>query len=123
MQRKVLPSLSASLDAHVYLVVKTECKTVVHTLKYEGLARSIQELLPEVRNVVVPSLEEWLDGSVAHDSFVKSLSEVEHDPVFIVHTSGTTGTANRALDMNAFTEQIWRPKTSCVHAWTSVCDR
>lgn len=98
VQRKaLLSSLFASLDAHVDLVAKTDCKTVIHTMEYEGLARSIQEILPDVRSVVVPNLEEWFNSSVSHYNSAKSFSEAEHDPVFIVHTSGTTGITNRAL--------------------------
>jgi acyl-coenzyme A synthetase/AMP-(fatty) acid ligase len=44
---------------------------------------------------MAPTLEEWLDDTELKPvfSFTKSYAEVEDDPVFVVHTSGTTGTS------------------------------
>jgi acyl-coenzyme A synthetase/AMP-(fatty) acid ligase len=92
-KRILCASLFASLDAHVYLATQLDCIAFLHSKGYEDLSQSIQVNLPGTKSVRVPSLDDWLTGTelVPHYPFDKGLADIEDDPVFVVHTSGTTG--------------------------------
>ncbi|KAL1306212.1 hypothetical protein AAFC00_004308 [Neodothiora populina] len=93
--RKVLlPSLLASVEGHVVLAQKLDCKAVVYTPDTISIAQSISSGVPTVKLVEAPGFEELIDDSMLapHYPYEKTFDESEWDPVFVVHTSGTTGT-------------------------------
>ena len=59
----------------------------------ERLIKPIQEDLTAMPFIEVPPLSAWLDGDqVDRYPYKKTYEEAKNDPIWIVHTSGTTGT-------------------------------
>lgn len=71
-----------------------DCQHIVHSKELEELAYEIREQFPQAPCFLAPGVDEWLhehESSVPDYPWTKTFDEVEWDPVYIVHTSGTTG--------------------------------
>lgn len=54
---------------------------------------------PGLKLFTVPSFEFWLDvKGVKHYAYNKTFEEAKDDPLFVIHTSGTTGMPIISLD-------------------------
>ncbi|KAI9147253.1 chitinase [Paramyrothecium foliicola] len=83
-----------SLDAHLKLIAACDCKSLITPHPETDLAREIAEA-SGIDMVHLPSLEELCTATSSGISrpfpFSKTWSEAKHDPLVILHTSGTTG--------------------------------
>lgn len=88
----------ASPAEHVSLLKATACTLLLHSIPPLPKVQSIlMETEGDMKTVEVPHLEHWLkedDGEENLEVFpyTKSLDDALHDPIGVIHTSGTTGT-------------------------------
>lgn len=81
-----------SFEGHIRLMEATECSIfLTPAVVPPGVAEIMEKL--GMRHVVVPELKEWLVGTgPAKDyEFNKTYDELCHDPLTVIHTSGSTG--------------------------------
>ncbi|KAI1445617.1 putative NRPS-like enzyme [Annulohypoxylon stygium] len=85
-----LTSPRNSAAAHRSLFDALNCRTLVTT---DPTPPSVPPILEAVkpRQLVAPSVEELLEKDYPHFPFDKTFDQVRWDPVFIIHTSGSTG--------------------------------
>lgn len=75
-----------------------ESEAIVYSPEQEALVRSIAKSVPGIECITVPSFDDWFKSTemLPHYAFTKTFAEVENHPVFVVHTSGTTGMSEAA---------------------------
>ncbi|KAI9812571.1 MAG: hypothetical protein M1827_004560 [Pycnora praestabilis] len=98
----LVPSLLASVDAHLSLVDLSCCETF---LCDEAMVPMVEKLLGQrtsMKRVLVPELEKWLEGAKVREyAYDKDYQDAKDDPVVIVHTSGTSGLPKPVTFTNA----------------------
>ncbi|KAK7752885.1 putative NRPS-like protein biosynthetic cluster [Diatrype stigma] len=85
-----LTSPRNSPAAHRALFDALKCKTFVTTDPLPAPAHAIIEAV-KPRKLVIPTVDELLEKTYPHFSYDKPFEEARWDPVFIIHTSGSTG--------------------------------
>ena len=86
-----LPSPRNSVQAHVALLTGLQCARLVIT---EPQAPCVPAILGELKlhTMVLPSLQQLLTvGEIDNVPFQKTFAVAKNDPVFVLHTSGSTG--------------------------------
>ena len=80
-----------SLEGQLHIIDTMKCKTFA----IPSVQLPTVHLITEARNLrhlAVPELEDWLSGpSAPPRPFTKSFEEVRHEPMVMLHSSGTTG--------------------------------
>ena len=88
----------ASPAEHISLLKATACTLLLHSIPPLPKVQSVlMEKEVDIKTVEVPHLEHWLkedDGEENLEAFpyTKNLDDALHDPIGVIHTSGTTGT-------------------------------
>ncbi|KAI0835425.1 putative NRPS-like enzyme [Hypoxylon sp. FL0890] len=86
----LLTSPRNSPAAHRGLFDSVKCRTLVTTDPAPPSVISILEAV-KPRQLTVPSVEELLEKPYPHFPFTKTFEQARWDPLFIIHTSGSTG--------------------------------
>ncbi|KAK8205614.1 hypothetical protein M8818_004790 [Zalaria obscura] len=88
----LLLSLLSSLEGKVKLAKVTGSEYILHGDGFGPLASTIQENLSSVSLITTPGLRQWLGGDPCKSyAWTKTYDEAKDDPLFIAHSSGTTG--------------------------------
>jgi acyl-coenzyme A synthetase/AMP-(fatty) acid ligase len=86
-----LPSPRNSEEAHLSLLDRLQCTKLVVT---EPQASCVPIILRKrkLQTMTLPSLSELLQvGDVEEYPYTKNYAAVKDDPIFVLHTSGSTG--------------------------------
>lgn len=78
-------------DQNASLVQQTQSTLILHSAELERVVKGIQELLPDVKNEVVPPLDHWINAFTEKFPYTKTFEEAKWDPILYVHSSGSTG--------------------------------
>ena len=81
-----------SIEGHIKLMEATECSLFLTPSDIPpGVAQVVQRL--HMRHVIIPEQSVWLDSTepVKHYPFTKTYTQCSHDPLTVIHTSGSTG--------------------------------
>lgn len=86
----LLPSLRNSLDGHRSLLAKTQCGLVLHSQDAAALVNTLPDNHTRLHSHQVPGLDELLEAGSDLDAshFHGKESDLVHDPMIIIHTSG-----------------------------------
>ncbi|KIW17956.1 hypothetical protein PV08_05151 [Exophiala spinifera] len=87
----LLPSPRNGLDAHKHLVKETQCKHFFFGEEQRLRINVLKDGLEHVQFCEIPSLNDMLHGESKMYPFDKTFEQVSHEPVVIIHSSGTTG--------------------------------
>ncbi|KAF1956304.1 acetyl-CoA synthetase-like protein [Byssothecium circinans] len=87
----LLPSPRNPPATNASLMQQTSCKTVLHTSKVLPVVKLLDTASPNLHSHCIPPFQEMLDSSPAPFPFTKSYSTHLHDPIIILHSSGSTG--------------------------------
>lgn len=79
-----------SVEAQKSLCTRLECTKILSADPMPPAARALLDV-PEYQHITVPSVEDLLDIEHAHYEWTKTYPEARNDPLFIIHTSGSTG--------------------------------
>lgn len=91
MPQTFLPSPRNSKAAHLSLLSRLECTRLVATTPEVPCVSQIIEDYA-VEKLAIPSLAELLDlKDVLSYPYEKTFNDAASDPIFILHTSGSTG--------------------------------
>lgn len=86
-----MPSPRNSKVAHVDLLRRLKCETLITTSPEPPCVPPILQDF-SLQKIVIPSLLDLLENDdVPHYAYGKSFAEARNDPIFILHTSGSTG--------------------------------
>lgn len=88
-----LPSPRNSLEAHLSLLRRLECTKLVYTSPAPPCVPIIEAAI-ELQTLVIPSLAELLalnKESVKLFPYEKEAESARKDPIYVLHTSGSTG--------------------------------
>ncbi len=85
------PPGSLSGEGRLRLLKQTSCNTWICSLDRLFELGYLPNERPGMKIVTMPSLEYFLDGDSKHYPYTKTYDEAKDDPVWIIHTSGTTG--------------------------------
>jgi thioester reductase-like protein/acyl-coenzyme A synthetase/AMP-(fatty) acid ligase/aryl carrier-like protein len=88
-----LPSPRNSKEAQVFLMEKLECTKLITTEPHIPGVALIEHNL-SIEKLVIPSLDELLSldsQTVQPMAYTKTLEEAKNDPIYVLHTSGSTG--------------------------------
>jgi acyl-coenzyme A synthetase/AMP-(fatty) acid ligase len=81
-----------SFEGHIKLMEATECTIfLTPSATPPGVAQVVQRL--HMRHIIIPEQSMWLDSMepVKHYPFDKTYTQCSHDPLTVIHTSGSTG--------------------------------
>ena len=86
----LLPSSRNSLAHHLHILEETNCNVFLSDANFD--AKRIQAER-QIQHIVVPSVSEVLDvqSDEPQYPFAKTFEEAKHDPLLILHSSGSTG--------------------------------
>ena len=80
-----------SLEGHLHILDMTQCRIFAVPSVQLPTVHSITTAR-NLRQLAVPELDDWLSGSPAPPRpFTRSFEEVRHEPMVMLHSSGTTG--------------------------------
>lgn len=81
-----------SFEGHIKLMEATDCALFLTPSAIPPLVAEIVQKL-HMRHVIVPEQKSWLDSTepVKHYPFGKPYTQCSHDPLTVIHTSGSTG--------------------------------
>ena len=80
-----------SLEGQLHILESARCNIFACPKERPPGVNSIFTARP-MREVDVPELQDWLEGPKApHRSYDKTLDEVRHEPLMLLHSSGSTG--------------------------------
>ena len=88
--RLLLPSLRNSVVNHLHVLDATECTMLLHacSIGVGGLLKERKSL----RDVEVPDLDWFLDAAAVPASpYKKTFEQAKWEPLFVLHSSGSTG--------------------------------
>ena len=79
-----------SIEAHTSLFKATKCSTMLTT---DPQPPPVSALLAAytMDTVIVPSIETLLNENHAHFPYEKTYEDSHNDPIYVMHTSGSTG--------------------------------
>ncbi|KAI1763791.1 putative NRPS-like enzyme [Hypoxylon sp. FL1150] len=106
-----LTSPRNSPAAHRGLFSSLKCRTLLTTDPAPPSVHSILEAV-QPRKFTIPSIESLLEENYPHFNFDKSYEQARWDPLYVIHTSGSTGLPKPL---------IWTHETSARH--NNFCDR
>ncbi|KAH7092027.1 ochratoxin A non-ribosomal peptide synthetase [Paraphoma chrysanthemicola] len=101
-----LPSPRNSKEAHISLLERLQCTKLIVT---EPQAPCVPSILGAVRmqTMTLPSLNQLLqEESVEEYPFDKTFAESRNDPIFVLHTSGSTGIPKPLTFTNEFVARV-----------------
>ncbi len=102
---------AASSTTHISLIDETGCTILMHSTPPLPKAQSIRAERENIRVLEVPEVEYWFEeedfGENTTELFTnsKSLAEVNDDPYFVIHTSGSTGIPKKIVATHAHMAQ------------------
>lgn len=70
---------------------ETASEKLLYAAELAPLIKPLQALLPSVTSDAVPSLPLMLDSKPDPYPYKKSFEEARHDPIAVLHSSGSTG--------------------------------
>ncbi|KIW12711.1 hypothetical protein PV08_09989 [Exophiala spinifera] len=101
-----LPSPRNSISAHISLLSRLECSRLVVTNPELPCVAQIESEIT-VQKFAIPSLADLLDLElVPNYPYFKSFDIAKSDPIFILHTSGSTGIPKPLTYTNSFVSGI-----------------
>lgn len=79
-----------TLEGHLNVLDSADCRIFASPEKgFPGISSILSAR--NFQHLVVPELDEWLDGPIApHRPFLRTFEEIRHEPIVILHSSGTT---------------------------------
>lgn len=78
-----------SIQAQISLIESVACDTLLAPVLRPPVTDAILEAC-KLRVLQVPTTEDLFDRSYPHFSFDKSFEDARHEPLVVLHTSGTT---------------------------------
>ncbi|KAJ5272905.1 NRPS-like enzyme [Penicillium angulare] len=100
------PSPRNSNTAHVNLLERLNCQTLLSTSPELPCVPQILQNHSQ-RQIHIPSLVDLLSSdNVPHHAYEKSFEEAQDDPIFVLHTSGSTGIPKPLVYTNEFTSRF-----------------
>lgn len=85
----VSPRNSTAID--VSLFKNSNCSTMFFSAPLEAKVQDLASHVPGLTTFQIPSLDELLSVRSSIYSYTKTYSEAATDPIFMIHTSGSTG--------------------------------
>ncbi|MCJ1395383.1 hypothetical protein MMC18_008267 [Xylographa bjoerkii] len=73
------------------LLEQTKCTKLLFASELKPLALQLEQQKPHLKALAVPPLNDLLLAPAEHVPFEKTIEEVRHNPVLILHSSGSTG--------------------------------
>ncbi|KAK8872376.1 nonribosomal peptide synthetase [Apiospora arundinis] len=81
-----------SQEAQLNLFDATDCHFIAFPKSYAAIVKPLLDARDSMKAIEVASLDAWLDEKpVPHYPFDKTFEEAEWDPMWVLHTSGSTG--------------------------------
>lgn len=93
----LLSSMRNSNEAHLHLLTATGCSKLLYSAEREQLAMQIKGFRSDIGLLQIPTTDEMLGNDTAPYPLRKSFTELENVTSFVIHSSGTTGTANHHI--------------------------
>jgi hypothetical protein len=80
-------------EGRLALIAETKCCTLLAAEGATSVFEDIRNSRPDLRLLTLPSFDECLNtgGTAVHYPYERDYEEAQHDPILILHTSGTTG--------------------------------
>lgn len=107
-----LPSPRNSGEAHAALMSSLRCSRLITTYPAPAGSTTAESIASE--KLVIPSLNELLDldqDDYRPVSYRKSFKDARADPIFILHTSGSTGIPKPLIYTNEYIARIYNTQT------------
>lgn len=79
---------------------KTGSKKLIYAAELVPMMKPLRALIPTASFDAVPSLQVMLDSKPDHYPYAKSFEEARHDPIVVLHSSGSTGKMKCVLEMD-----------------------
>lgn len=102
------PSPRNSGDAHAALLSSLDCSKLITTCPEPAALAAVESITSE--KLIIPTLKELLDLEPDHNrprSYRKSFEDARTDPIFILHTSGSTGIPKPLIYTNEYVARIY----------------
>lgn len=89
----LLPSLRNTNEAQQILFERTGCRLIIYAAEVEKSLQSLFEFVPEMRKTLAPGYDSIMDDTttVTHYPAREVSDEKYHDPILLLHTSGSSG--------------------------------
>ena len=103
-----LPSPRNSEEAHIALLASLECSRMIKTSPGPTCVSIVESVTSE--KLTVPTLDELLDLDPKHVRVVthqKSFDDAKTDPIFVLHTSGSTGIPKPLIYTNEYVARMY----------------
>lgn len=92
-RRILIPDGRVGGDGTLALLENTECNVWITTEENRSTAEGLQAQRPGMRIIIIPTLNYFLQASASPAyPYSKTWTDAKDDIVWIIHTSGTTGT-------------------------------
>lgn len=102
------PSPRNSDEAHIALLASLECSKMIKTSPGPTGVPIVESVTSE--NLMIPTLDELLDLDPKHVRVVhhqKSFDDAKTDPIFVLHTSGSTGIPKPLTYTNEYVARMY----------------
>jgi thioester reductase-like protein/acyl-coenzyme A synthetase/AMP-(fatty) acid ligase/aryl carrier-like protein len=103
-----LPSPRNSEEAHAALLSSLECSKLITTYPAPVGVAFVQSMTSD--KLIIPTLDELLDLNperVRAVTYQRSFEDAKTDPIFILHTSGSTGIPKPLIYTNEYVSRIY----------------
>lgn len=107
-----LPSPRNSGEAHAALMSSLGCSKLITTCPAPAGSAAVESIASE--KLVIPSLNQLLDLKQGHRraiSYQKSFEDARTDPIFILHTSGSTGIPKPLIYTNEYIARVYNTQS------------
>jgi thioester reductase-like protein/acyl-CoA synthetase (AMP-forming)/AMP-acid ligase II len=107
-----LPSPRNSGEAHAALLTSLDCSKLITTYPAPAGLAVVESITSE--KLVLPTLNELLDldqGHVRTVTYHKSFEDARTDPIFILHTSGSTGIPKPLTYTNEYVARVYNTQS------------
>jgi thioester reductase-like protein/acyl-CoA synthetase (AMP-forming)/AMP-acid ligase II len=107
-----LPSPRNSKEAHAELLSSLDCYRLMVTSPGPAGLNIVESIVSE--KLIIPTLNELLDldpDQVRPVTYQKSFEDTKMDPIFILHTSGSTGIPKPLIYTNEFISRLYHTQT------------
>lgn len=93
----LVPSPRNPPAINLHLMNATASSKVLYATELEPLMKPLQAMAPSTEFQAVPPFQEMLDGdgNTTPYPYVKTFEEARNDPIVVLHSSGSTGKAER----------------------------